>query len=108
MEKNILSQLEFFELLSESFDQLISWPTRIGTEGMFFKKLVTDNKLKSSLDVACSTGFHVIMLRRLGLDASGIDVSPKMIQKAKDQLNNLRRHRRVHLGRLPEHVQEVL
>jgi glycine/sarcosine N-methyltransferase len=83
MEKNILSQLDFFERLSDSFDQLISWPTRIGTEGMFFKKLVTDNKLKSSLDVACSTGFHVIMLRRLGLDASGIDASPKMIQKAR-------------------------
>jgi glycine/sarcosine N-methyltransferase len=84
MEKNILSQLEFFERLSESYDQLISWPTRIGTEGMFFKKLVSDNKLKSSLDVACSTGFHVIMLRRLGLDAVGIDASPKMIEKAKN------------------------
>jgi SAM-dependent methyltransferase len=83
MEKNILSQLEFFERLSESYDQLISWPTRIGTEGMFFKKLVSDNKLKSSLDVACSTGFHVIMLRRLGLDAVGIDASPKMIERAK-------------------------
>jgi SAM-dependent methyltransferase len=83
MEKNILSQLEFFERLSESYDQLISWPTRIATEGMFFKKLVSDNKLKSSLDVACSTGFHVIMLRRLGLDAVGIDVSPKMIEKAR-------------------------
>ena len=83
MEKNILPQLEFFERLSDSFDQLISWPTRIATEGMFFKKLVTDNKLKSSLDVACSTGFHVIMLRRLGLDASGIDASPRMIQKAR-------------------------
>lgn len=83
MEKNPLSQLEFFERLSESYDQLISWPTRIAAEGMFFKKLVTDNKLKSSLDVACSTGFHVIMLRRLGLDASGIDASPKMIEKAR-------------------------
>ena len=83
MEKNILSQLEFFERLSESYDQLISWPTRIATEGMFFKKLVSDNKLKSSLDVACSTGFHVIMLRRLGLDAVGIDASPKMIEKAR-------------------------
>jgi glycine/sarcosine N-methyltransferase len=83
MEKNILSQLEFFERLSDSYDQLISWPTRIATEGMFFKKLVSDNKLKSSLDVACSTGFHVIMLRRLGLDAVGIDLSPRMIEKAK-------------------------
>ena len=84
MKKNILSQVEFFERLSESYDQLISWPTRIAAEGMFFKKLVSDNKLKSSLDVACSTGFHVIMLRRLGLDAVGIDVSPRMIEKARN------------------------
>lgn len=83
MKQNVLSQLEFYEQLSDSYDQMISWPARIGTEGMFFKKLVSDYKLKSSLDVACSTGFHVIMLRRLGLDAVGIDASPKMIEKAR-------------------------
>ena len=83
MKPDVLSQLEFFEQLSDSYDQMISWPARIGTEGMFFEKLVSDYKLKSSLDVACSTGFHVIMLRRLGLDAVGIDASPKMIEKAR-------------------------
>jgi glycine/sarcosine N-methyltransferase len=83
MKQQVLSQLEFYEWLSDSYDQMISWPTRIGTEGMFFKKIVNDYKLKSSLDVACSTGFHVIMLRRLGLDASGIDASSKMIEKAR-------------------------
>ncbi|PYV44523.1 MAG: hypothetical protein DMG06_06075 [Acidobacteria bacterium] len=83
MEKNILPQLEFYDQLSDSYDQMISWPARIGAEGMFFKKLVTDLKLKSSLDVACSTGFHVIMFRRLGLDAVGVDASPKMIEKAR-------------------------
>jgi len=83
MEKNILPQLEFYNQLSESYDQMISWPTRIGAEGMFFKKLVSDLKLKSSLDVACSTGFHVIMFRRLGLDAVGVDASPKMIERAR-------------------------
>jgi len=83
MEKNILTPLEFYEQLSDSYDQMISWPTRIGTEGTFFKKLATDYKIKSSLDVACSTGFHVIMFRRLGLDAVGIDSSSRMIEKAK-------------------------
>jgi glycine/sarcosine N-methyltransferase len=83
MKQDVLSQLDFFERLSDSYDQMISWPARIGTEGMFFKKLVSDYKLKSSLDIACSTGFHVIMLRRLGLDAVGIDASPKMIEKAR-------------------------
>ena len=83
MNKSLLSQLDFYEQLSDSYDQMISWPTRIGTEGMFFKKLVSDYKLKSSLDVACSTGFHVIMFRRLGLDAVGIDASSKMVEKAR-------------------------
>jgi len=83
MEKNLLTSQEFYEQLSDSYDQMISWPTRIGTEGTFFKKLATDYKIKSSLDVACSTGFHVIMFRRLGLDAVGIDSSSKMIEKAR-------------------------
>jgi len=83
MDQKLLSALEFYDLQSESYDQMISWPSRIATEGLFFKKLVNDYKLKSSLDVGCSTGFHVIMFRRLGLDAVGIDVSPKMIEKSR-------------------------
>jgi glycine/sarcosine N-methyltransferase len=83
MEKSVLPVLEFYDQLSDSYDQMISWPTRIGTEGSFFKKLTTDYKIKSSLDIACSTGFHVIMFRRLGLDAVGVDASPKMIEKAR-------------------------
>ncbi len=83
MEKNVLPSVEFYDQLSDSYDQMISWPARIGTEGMFFKKLATDYKIKSSLDVACSTGFHVIMFRRLGLDAVGVDASPRMIERAK-------------------------
>ncbi len=84
MQKAVLSQIEFFEELSDSYDQMFSWPTRISIEGTFFKKLVNEYKLKSSLDVACSTGFHVIMLRRMGLDSVGIDASPRMIEKAKN------------------------
>jgi SAM-dependent methyltransferase len=83
MERNVLPAQDFFDRLSDSYDQMISWPTRIGAEGAFFKKLVTDYKLRSSLDVACSTGFHVILCRRLGLDAVGLDASPRMIEKAR-------------------------
>src|SRR3990172_3772120 len=83
MDHKLLSSLEFYDLQSDSYDHMISWPSRIATEGLFFKKLVNDYKLKSSLDVGCSTGFHVIMFRRLGLDAVGIDASPKMIEKAR-------------------------
>jgi len=83
MLKQVLPQFEFFERLSESYDQMISWPTRLGIESSFFKTLINDYKLRSYLDVACSTGFHVILLRRMGVDAVGIDASPKMIAKAR-------------------------
>ena len=83
MDQKPLSTLEYYDLQSESYDQMISWPSRFTTEGVFFKKLVSDYKLKSSLDVGCSTGFHVIMFRRLGLDAAGIDASPRMVERAR-------------------------
>lgn len=83
MVKQVLPQFEFFEKLSESYDQMISWPDRLGNESSFFKTLINDYKIRSYLDVACSTGFHVILLRRMGVDAVGIDASPKMIAKAR-------------------------
>jgi SAM-dependent methyltransferase len=82
-QKILLSPVEFHDQLSDSYDQMLSWQTKLGQEGVFFKKLTTDNKIKSSLSVACNTGFYVIMLRRMGLDAVGIDSSPKMIDRAK-------------------------
>ena len=78
-----MDQSQFHEKMSDSYDQMISWPARLSTESKFFEKLVRKNKVKSSLDVGCSTGFHVVMLRRMGVDSAGIDSSPKMIEKAK-------------------------
>jgi SAM-dependent methyltransferase len=81
--KNILPSVEFYNQLSDVYDQMMSWQTRIGQEGMFFKKLVADYKIKSSLSIACNTGFYVVMFRRMGLDAVGIDESSRMIDKAR-------------------------
>jgi SAM-dependent methyltransferase len=38
---------------------------------------------KRWLDVGCGTGKHVIQLRRLGIDASGLDSSPEMVSRAR-------------------------
>ena len=78
-----MDQSQFHEQISDSYDQIISWSSRLRMESKFFEKIIKQNKVKSSLDVGCSTGFHVVMLRRMGVDSSGIDSSPKMIEKAK-------------------------
>jgi ubiquinone/menaquinone biosynthesis C-methylase UbiE len=40
------------------------------------------------LDIGCGTGNHLIVFSKLGLDITGIDASPHMIQKAKERLGH--------------------
>ena len=40
------------------------------------------------LDIGCGSGNHLIVFNRMGLDVSGIDASPHMIQKAEERLGN--------------------
>jgi ubiquinone/menaquinone biosynthesis C-methylase UbiE len=40
------------------------------------------------LDIGCGTGNHLLMLNKLGLDVSGIDASPLMIDKARERLGH--------------------
>lgn len=40
------------------------------------------------LDIGCGTGDHLLMLNRLGLDISGADASPYMVQKAQNRLGH--------------------
>ncbi len=38
------------------------------------------------LDVGCGEGTHLLMLKNLGLDISGVDASPHMIERARERL----------------------
>lgn len=38
------------------------------------------------LDIGCGEGTHLLFLRRLGLDISGVDASPHMINRARERL----------------------
>jgi len=40
------------------------------------------------LDIGCGSGNHLIVFNRMGLDVSGIDASPYMIQKAEERLGH--------------------
>ncbi len=38
------------------------------------------------LDIGCGHGSHLLLLKRLGLDTSGVDASPHMIKRARERL----------------------
>ncbi len=40
------------------------------------------------LDVGCGRGSHLLLLKKLGLDISGVDASPHMVQRARERLGH--------------------
>lgn len=74
---------EFYGALGDDYDLMVSWEERLRREEPFFRKVFADNGARSVLDVACGTGMHAIAFARWGLSASGADLSPEMIDRAR-------------------------
>ncbi len=50
----------------------------------FLERKINYNKNVKILDIGCGTGRHAIELAKRGYNVSGIDLSPSMIEKAKE------------------------
>lgn len=69
--------------LSEVYEHLIDWPTRLAREEKFFRPLFERFGVRSVLDTACGTGQHGAMFHSWGLRVEGADIDPVMIEKAR-------------------------
>lgn len=56
----------------------------------FFKKLIEKYSIKTCLDCACGTGWHLFMLNKLGLKGAGSDLSEEMLKRARKNLKGLK------------------
>jgi len=69
---------------------------RLSPQGRAMEALVEESILsflrpmpgERVLDIGCGTGNHLMYFSRLGLDITGIDASPLMINRAKERLGN--------------------
>ena len=65
-------------------------------EGLLFDRLSSElivrlmrpQKGERVLDIGCGTGNHLLLFYRLGLDVTGLDASPYMVDIAKSRLGN--------------------
>ncbi|MCD1296125.1 class I SAM-dependent methyltransferase [Methanocella sp. CWC-04] len=80
---------EFYSGIADRYDLLMPWDNRRKKEEGFFKKILSENNVRSVLDCHCGTGFHLVMLSSMGYDTDGVDLSPDMIAMA---TKNLRKH----------------
>ncbi|MFX0076643.1 MAG: class I SAM-dependent methyltransferase [Candidatus Hermodarchaeota archaeon] len=81
--------MEFYNEVAEKYDDLVSFENRVKREANFYDSIFKKYKVKTVLDCACGTGHHVMMLKQLGYDVKGSDLSPAMLEKARANLKNI-------------------
>ena len=70
-------------LSPEDYDLLVDWPGRLAREGPFYRRLFEAIGARRVLDAACGTGQHLILFRTWGLDCTGSDADPAMLDRAR-------------------------
>jgi glycine/sarcosine N-methyltransferase len=79
--------MDLFKNLSDGYE-IINPKEEIFKQKDFFKKIIKDYSIKSCLDCACGTGWHLYMLNKLGVKCYGSDISPAMRKKARKNLKD--------------------
>jgi SAM-dependent methyltransferase len=77
---------KFYSGFTDKYDIFLPWDKRMAREERFFRQILRASDT-TVLDCFCGTGFHVAMLREMGFEANGIDISSDMIAKARQNLS---------------------
>jgi glycine/sarcosine N-methyltransferase len=78
--------MDDYKILAEDYDFLNPKEEIFKQEG-FFKKLIEQYQVKTCLDCACGTGWHLFMLGNMGIQCFGSDLSQEMLDKATQHLS---------------------
>jgi glycine/sarcosine N-methyltransferase len=77
--------MAFYDALAPMFDVMTDWDARLATEGPFLRAMLESVGAHRVLDAACGSGGHALALAGWGYDVVGTDLSPVMIQLARQK-----------------------
>ena len=81
---NKIDAAEFYDRLARAFDVMTDWPKRLAFEMPFLERILEVHSARNILDTACGTGWHAIALAKKGYMTAGCDLSPAMIDRARE------------------------
>lgn len=76
-------KLDFYRNLSEEYDLMVDWPSRLARELPFLTAVLQKQPGKKVIDAACGTGNHGLALAELGWEVIGTDSSAEMVARAR-------------------------
>jgi len=65
------------------YDRFVDWEKRLNREAPFFRLLFAEHETTSVIDVGCGTGRHAVLFASWGLDVTGVDPDPVMLERAR-------------------------
>ena len=76
--------------LSAAYYDLLYEDKRYDDEAAFVARLIRDHapRARSVLELGCGTGKHALALARQGFSLSGVDLSPRMVDRANARLSD--------------------
>ena len=78
-----VSEVPFYDALSEDYDRFVNWQARVSSEMPFFRSLFERYGVERVLDVACGTGQHAIAFAQEGYEVTATDLSQAMVDRAR-------------------------
>jgi len=79
--------MDAYKTLADVYDKL-NPKEEIFKQKPLFETLVDKYKVKTVLDCACGTGWHLKLFKDMGLEVYGSDLSPDMLEKASSNLQD--------------------
>ncbi|MEW6511984.1 MAG: class I SAM-dependent methyltransferase [Bacteroidota bacterium] len=80
-EHEVLDVPGFYDRLAGDYDAMTEFEKRYVREKPFFRLLVERYRIAAALDAGSGTGFHSLMLARLGVSVTAVDASPVMLER---------------------------
>ncbi len=77
--------MDFYNSIADNYDDMTDASGRSEKTDAFVQSLISRYHPKSVLDTACGTGSHAIRFAQAGLRVTAADITPAMIEKAKEQ-----------------------
>jgi glycine/sarcosine N-methyltransferase len=72
----------FYDGFAPDYDTMTRFEDRFIKERPYYHLLVKKYNISTALDAGCGTGFHSLLLSRLGVTVTGSDISGEMLKRA--------------------------
>lgn len=79
-----MNQNTMYDAFSSDYDRFVNWPARLSAELPFLEGRLKSQSARQVLDTACGTGMHAIALASHGYQVGGADLSPRMVERARE------------------------